>query len=694
MKRRCWSRLLTATMAVTILAGCGNPQSAQSSTAQTMESAQGSQTAVDLSQKEAPMLEAQVEAGTLPPLEERLPVAEDVMVEPDVQSLGNYGGSIALTVSDNGRWVSGPYTEQSMFRFKSDGSGEVEANVCKSYSANEDYTVWTIQLREGMKWSDGEPFTADDVIFYYDHMSTPALHEDRTAYAVDEEGYYAPYTSKAYNCYQVTKDGKSYWAEFEKVNDYEFTVTFAAPKPDFPEAVAIDNKWMFAPKHFYVDIVARKDGVTDDPTFPCITEEEALKNANEKFGKAWESYNTMSKDTGYYSWDYSIIPSLRSFIPKEDNWNKVGEVYELVRNPYFFKTDSEGRQLPYVDSLKFYIINEADQVTLKAVGGELDVVEIPVKDYSTVVSATANTHSVIAWNTPSWSDTNTISLNQTVKDPDKRALFQDKRFREALSIAVDRNLLNNTLLDGMAVPSQAAPPEGAFGYDAEWQQKWTEYDPERANEILDELTEPWDRTEGTYRKMKGTDKDLEIVYTCADIETNGDFITIVKSAFAKIGVKFSEKVDPDVATSILANDVEATNERIATILPSLRPDYVVPMRNYMCMFGTYGKWYEDGRSTANGGEEPEGDILELINCYEKIQTANGADREQVVAENNQKIYDLHKENVWNIGYLSALPVYYLVNNNLMNFPEGRIFCDEFRLASMMRPEQLYFANPQ
>jgi oligopeptide ABC transporter substrate-binding protein oppA2 len=700
-RKRILSLLMTGTMVATVLAGCSSNgaattgQTGQSSAADSVVSNDETQQAsadVDLSQKEAPMLAEQVAAGTLPALEERLPAASDVMVEPDVLSLGNYGGSVSLRMREGARWNIGPLTEENMFRFKSDGSGEVEANVCKDYYANDDYTVWTIELREGMKWSDGEPFTADDILFYYDHMSTPALNEDRSAVDVESEGYYSPFTSKAYNCYQVTVDGIAYWAEFAKVDDYKITVTFKAPKPDFPEAVAIDNKWMYVPKHFYINYVSRKDGVTDDPAFPYISEEEALANANKTFGKDWESYSTMGKDIGYYYWDYNIIPTVRSFVATSDNWNKVGETYELVRNPYFFKTDSEGRQLPYVDSLKIYIINEEDQNLLKLVGGELTIGNFAENDYSTVVSATANTHHVAEWHSTAWNDYNCISLNQTVKDEDKRKLFTNKEFREALSIAVDRNLLNNTLADGMSEGIQAAPPEGARGYDEEWRYKWTEYDPDRANEILDGLTEAWDRTDGTYRKMKGTDKELEIIWEIADPTGYGEFISIVKSSFKAIGVKFSEKANPDVGTSILANDVEATNEVIATISPALRPDSVVPMRNFMCWYSAYGKWYEDGKSDANGGIEPEGDILELINCYDNIRNAIGADRDQVVEENINRIYELHKENTWVIGYLADTPTYFLIDNNLMNFPADKINCDEFRWTSIARLEQVYFKN--
>jgi peptide/nickel transport system substrate-binding protein len=545
-----------------------------------------------------------------------------------------------------------------------------------------------------MKWSDGEPFTVDDVIFYYDHVSTPALNEDRTAVAVDAEGYYPAYTSKPYNCYQVLKDGKSYWAKFDKVDETTFTVTFAAPKPDFPVAVAVDNKWMFLPKHFYINYVARKDGVADDPTFPLITEEQAIANANTDFGKVWEDYSTMGKDIGYYNWDYAIVPQVRSFIAVKDNWNTVGETYELVRNPYFFKTDSEGRQLPYLDSLKFVIVNDNDQKVLKQTAGEIDLSTVEPADYATVVTATQATHTPVQWISTDWSNDMSLDLCQTVKDLDKRALFQDIRFREALSISVDRNLVNATLFNNQSKPAQASVPEGAFGYDAEWQNKWTEFDVAKANSLLDEITEPWDGTDGTYRKMKGTSKDVEIIINIkdSDVSIQGDWIAMLQSAYKAIGVKITDKVDAEQPQSILTNDVEAVFTKLSVSTPAIRPDAIVPMRNFSCWYGAYGKWYEDGKTTTNGGIEPTGDMLELINAYDAIKTASGATRDQVVAENVQKIYDLHKNNIWVIGFLSPLPVNWVVNNNVKNFPSNIINADEYRFVSMMRPEQLYLAK--
>lgn len=208
------------------------------------------------------------------------------------------------------------------------------------------------------------------------------------------------------------------------------TITFAAPKYTFPTDAAVDNKWMVLPKHFYVNYVSRKDGVTDDPTFPYITEEEALENAKRDFGRDWENYSAMSRAIGYYHWDYYIVPQLRSYIATADNWDKVGEIYELVRNPYFFKTDEAGNQLPYMDSVKVHIINEQDQAVRRPCPARLDYYVVPDDSYSTVAMAVQDTHRIMRQLSASWTTYGqAFALNQTVKDDDKRALFQNPDFR-------------------------------------------------------------------------------------------------------------------------------------------------------------------------------------------------------------------------------------------------------------------------
>ncbi len=73
----------------------------------------------------------------------------------------------------------------------------------------------------------------------------------------------------------------------------------------------------------------------------------------------------MGKAIGYYNWKHHIVPQVRPWIATKDNWNKAGEIYTLVRNPYFFKTDPSGRQLPYIDKIDIQIINEDETTSIK-----------------------------------------------------------------------------------------------------------------------------------------------------------------------------------------------------------------------------------------------------------------------------------------------------------------------------------------
>ena len=222
--------MLAAAMCVTTLTGCGgtSPEASDSkdvvaSTDSTVESS--AETTPDVSEgfKQAPMLDSM----SLPAVEERIPTAEDVMVE-NVASVGQYGGSIKMVLTKAG-WNTGKPIEQGLFRFNS--NGEVEPNVAKSYEVNDDATVYTIHLREGMKWSDGVDFTSEDCVFFYDHMCVPET-----------------FGKSLWDCFKVTtEDGSEGIATFTKVDDYTFTVSFPAPKPNFINELCINAKWCYAP---------------------------------------------------------------------------------------------------------------------------------------------------------------------------------------------------------------------------------------------------------------------------------------------------------------------------------------------------------------------------------------------------------------------------------------------------------------
>jgi peptide/nickel transport system substrate-binding protein len=190
--------------------------------------------------------------------------------------------------------------------------------------------------------------------------------------------------------------------------------------------------------------------------------------------------------------------------------------------------------------------------------------------------------------------------------------------------------------------------------------------------------------------MKGTNNDLIIIVSVSEPSVTGDYITLLQSAYRAIGINLIEKIDADYRTTMLSNDVEAATESTSASTVQLRPDSIVPVRNVAFWHSAYGKWYEDGKSESGGGIAPTGDILKLVEAYDRMKAASGANRDQVVADAVDEIYNLHKENVWIIGYLAALPSRNLIDKNLQNVTENLLMVDEFRFWGHERPEQLWF----
>ena len=327
-------KLLALSLALVMISGilvsCGKDQ--------TPKAPSDGPPAEEVTLKEAPMLAEMVAAGELPELSERLPVESDIMVETDkTPEAPQYGGT--LRRSHTGEWDYGPFCEEPLFRLTEDGG--ITPNVAKSFEVSEDGLTYTIHLREGMKWSDGEPFTAQDCAYYYNYM----LVSD-----VDETGKVTKsYNGNYYNWYKTTDpaDGLTKPAIVTVVDDCTFQIKLYSPKPLILQNIAIDNKWMFAPKHWYQDIVAHDttkphwsgldasvlggEGLTD------ITEEQAVANAaarNARF--VFDDYTQLGNQLGYMYWNYKDRPTLRA-------WNMDSEKPTSPTSSHVIPTS--GRQM-------------------------------------------------------------------------------------------------------------------------------------------------------------------------------------------------------------------------------------------------------------------------------------------------------------------------------------------------------------
>lgn len=678
-------KLLALSLALVMISGilvsCGKDQ--------TPKAPSDGPPAEEVTLKEAPMLAEMVAAGELPELSERLPVESDIMVETDkTPEAPQYGGT--LRRSHTGEWDYGPFCEEPLFRLTEDGG--ITPNVAKSFEVSEDGLTYTIHLREGMKWSDGEPFTAQDCAYYYNYM----LVSD-----VDETGKVTKsYNGNYYNWYKTTDpaDGLTKPAIVTVLDDCTFQIKLYSPKPLILQNIAIDNKWMFAPKHWYQDIVAHDttkshwsgldasvlggEGLTD------ITEEQAVANAaarNARF--VFDDYTQLGNQLGYMYWNYKDRPTLRA-------WNmdseKTAQSYVFTRNPYFWKTDAEGRQLPYIDKVEM-VTMDTGLYAQEMMSGNLDMsggFDVGLFPTYKAGEATGG-YTIYTSIQPNWTVCS-MELNQTYKDPQYAELFSMLDFRHAMSIAVDRNEMNEILYAGLAVPDQAAAPEGTAEYIDGAREKWTEYDPTAANALLDgiEMISNTRNADGyrTFTSGDNAGKGILITIEGHEGSNSAEAVALLAQYYKEIGIQVvegSNTTRPKRQEKVVNGDevMALYEEKLNVFNAAVRPDRVGANRNISTWIGKYSLEHQDAWAPKEGSE-----IEEIVELTKKLQTVTTAEEAEAAG---QALLENHVENTWIIGYLSVLNQYTAMSNKVKNFDPSFISCDELRFYGNAKPYTWY-----
>jgi len=603
---------------------------------------------------ESPMLHTKVAAGQLPALAQRLP--KEPFVEKVVEEIGEYGGDWHWPWAgwSGDKWNFGAACEEAMFRFTPDGTA-VAPNVARSVKINDNSTEFTITLREGMRWSDGVPFTADDVIFFWEELLVPGTYGKQVV------GYPAFYT--------IAADGKTkVLCKVEKVDQYTVKITHARPFPTFLQRMAIDTKWFFAPAHYYKTIL---------PKF--VGQDKALEIAKKHgFGDLASWF----KEVGYYYWQYPERPTLRA-------WMAINDATEtrwiLERNPYFWKTDAQGNQLPYIDRI---VLDYTDSKLrpMKAIAGEEDC-GTPGGDYTLLKeNEKKGDYRVIKWKSTCTSQ-NTIELNQTAKDLGLRPLFADQRFRAGLSVAINRGEINEIAFQGLQTPMQYSIPEGLPYFSATWAKKYAEYDPAGAAKYFDQAGLPWDK-DHKYRTRPDGSELLMLVHYWPGTLGSDKTMELVRKYWESVGIKTEVK---PVERSFLeqlrnSNDFQIASWAGQMFDIKLRPDELVPTRVLNYWSGMYGPYYESGGKI---GEKATGDIALLQEYMGKMFAATNLAEMDSWAK---KIAELHEKNIWIIGTTGAGATVLVVRNNFRNVPSGLVWTDELRYLGIGSPSQFFIRS--
>ncbi|HOJ93535.1 MAG TPA: ABC transporter substrate-binding protein [Dictyoglomaceae bacterium] len=591
---------------------------------------------------EAPSLAALVKANKLPPVEERLP-KNPVVIQP-YEEIGKYGGTWRRAwIGTGDRWGIAriSISAANLLRWSSDGSKILPWLVDK-YTVSKDGRIYTFHIREGIKWSDGVPFTTDDVIFWYEDV-------------INNEELTPTFPAG------LISGGEK--AKFEKIDTYTFRISFKEPNPLFIYDIPAQG--------WYID--------TTNGSLSYYAPKHYLKQFHPKYTPK-EQLDEIVKKSGFQKWydlfkfkdDWLQNPDLPVTAPWKVTSKSPNEpVFIMERNPYYFAVDPEGNQLPYIDRVVHYLVSDPEMVNMKAIAGELDMQDRHTKlsNYTLFLqNKDKGNYRVIRWRSGTGADP-AIFLNQNVKDPVKRKLFQNIRFRQALSLAINRDEINKMLYLGLGTPMQAAIPKGAAYYDPLWEKAYAEYDPKRANLLLDSMGLKKDPKTGFRIGPDGKPIELIVSFTTYPGNANMNAMELIKSYWEAVGIKtIVNQVDRSLyVTNCNSGDIEIgvwIMDRCSNFI--LSPGRMIGTITDGPWAPLYARWYW---TKGKEGEEPTGDLKKLYELWDQVNVTTDAKKRDLLIK---QMIALHRKNIWIIGTVGALPQIVVVKNNFKNVPEDLI----------------------
>ncbi|NOZ27672.1 MAG: ABC transporter substrate-binding protein [Chloroflexi bacterium] len=587
--------------------------------------------------KEAPQLAELVKQGKLPPVDERLP--ENPLVVQPVDRIGQYGGTwrTALRGGADNAWLLRTMDYEYLVRWDPDWT-KVIPNLAESFEANEDATEFTFHLRKGVKWSDGEPFTADDIMFWYEDVF---MNEDLTPVKTS---------------WLVTGDEP---VTVEKVDDYTVKFKFAAPNGLFLQRMATPSGSYITrfPRHYLEQFHIKYN---PDNIDKLIEEAGATDWVN-----LFQLKGSGVPGTPYDArWQNKELPSLNAWILT----TAYGEGTRVVaeRNPYYWKVDPEGNQLPYLDRIVYEVGEDVEVLVLKALNGEIDMQDRHIAKPANKAVFVDNMEKGgyhFFEKIPSSMNMLIIALNLTHKDPKMREIFQNKHFRIGLSYAINRQEIIDLVWVGAGEPFQAAPrPESPF-YNERLAKQYTEYDVDKANEHLD-MVLPEKDDEGFRLRPDGERLSFSIEVAATQTDRI-DALELIRGYWKAVGIDMQVKTED---RSILYTRKEA-NEHDAVVWGGdggldviLEPRWYFPYSAESNYAELWQFWYnKDPR-----GEEPPEPTKKQMELYDQLKATGDPDKQ---ADLMKQILEIAADQFYVIGISLPPKGYGIVKNNFHNVPK-------------------------
>lgn len=616
--------------------------------------------------KEAPQLAQLVKDGKLPAVDQRLP--ESPRVLKPLEEVGQYGGTWRRAYKGlSDRWGPSKLLEEYPIEWDAPDPNtiKVTANFVEKWEQNADATEFTFHLRKGLKWSDGQEVTTDDTKFWWEDIE---LYKD-----------IKPTPS---NLIRQKISGEWQLAQLIIVDKYTFKVKYGAPNPLLPIQMSKSggglpsNPAFFAPAHYLKRF---------HPKYAKV--DELNKLAADKKLPSWANlWGEAGNNQGPIPF-WFLNPDLPVVTPWKVSKPTPADPMVMERNPYYWQVDADGNQLPYIDRIEHSFFDNQDVFDLWIAGGKIDMQgrHVGAGKYTFYKeNEKKGNYRVFRWRAAS---TNAYFPNINCPDPVLAKLFDTPEFRQALSIAINRDEINELVWNGLGKPRQASPVVGSPEYDAELEKMWAEYAPDKANQLLDQLGLK-KGPDGIRLRPDGKPLEVTIEHTSGPGDPANDQHEQVKRYWTAIGVKTNAKY---VERSLYEQHVHNGEIEIgywgfdrASVVKA-DPGRWLGTIDDGPWAPTYGHWY--GNSPYKKEEPPKDHpIRQIWDLWEKTQ------QEPDEAKRNglfQQLLGIHKKHPWAIGVVGEMVSPFIVANNFRNFLDGFIADDTLRDSGLLNPQQFY-----
>lgn len=603
--------------------------------------------------QEAPMLAKRVAGGELPPVETRLPESPAV-VEP-LHTIGKYGGTWRrLAIEPEDSLMGSRLGYEPLVRWDRKGTTPTPG-VAERWEVQNGGQRYVLYLRRGLKWSDGKPFTSEDIRFCIEDLLTSEELGGRTVELAPRD------TSTT----------------FSVPSPHVVIFEFDKPNAIFLEKLCYLGHSLYQPAHY-------------------------MKQFHIKYANSNELKRLMAAG-GYDHWtelyldkqDLHINVDLPTINPWKISVGPPALMYMVDRNPYYWKVDTAGNQLPYIDRISFQVADNAEVLNLLACTGGVDMQgrHIEMSKYSFFMSPENRKRGgIVRYRVladPNSGGAAGVLLNLSTQNQQVRPYLIDRRFRIALSLAIDRQELVEIITGGLGdICNGVGFPTDRY-FEPGLDQLHISYDPDEANRLLDEVGLV--RGPNGMRYYPNGRLFREILY-CNSWGTAGELEQeqLIVAYWREVGLDFVIKAE---ATEISRMRVRNGNTEFwfdaqAGLHWVLQPALYVPIKHQSELAPLYGRYIQTG---GRSGIRPTEEIQRLVDWYYELVHTFGEDDRQL---------ELGRNILWQWSrecYMIGLYRIYgltIVSNRFRNCPDHFLHGWRVQSPGYTQPEQFFLESQE